>query len=180
MNRCLLLTALTVFLFTGCDKHEPERAPASAKPKAPGKTAAGSSESSAPQPDHKAQSSDPAESAALKALLKGGPAAARETIMDQGRRTKAEANIATLVGYLLVFSATNTGRFPSAAAGLRTLVTKGILQDEALLTDPWGEPIEYKVPASRSKEKFDVFSKGPNKISGDEDDIGNWSLAPEN
>lgn len=112
---------------------------------------------------------------AIIGLLMGGAAVGYSSIMDRGRITKMEGNIATIVSYIQIYTTKNNGSPPSQAAGLRALVTKRILTDEGLLTDPWGEPVEYKVPASRSKDKFDIWSKGPDKITGNEDDIGNWT-----
>ena len=112
---------------------------------------------------------------AIIGLLMGGAAVGYSSIMDRGRITKMKGNIGTLVGYIQTYSVESRGQPPSQAAGLRALVTKRILGDDELLTDPWGEPVEYKVPSSRSKDKFDVWSKGPDKITGNEDDIGNWN-----
>ena len=114
---------------------------------------------------------------AIIGLLMGGVAVGYSSIMDRGRITKMEANIGTLVSYIQIYTTKANGSPPSAAAGLRALVTKRILTDESLLTDPWGEPVEYKTGTNlRAKnEKFEIFSKGPDKIAGNEDDIGNWT-----
>ena len=40
--------------------------------------------------------------------------------------------------------------------------------------DPWGEPYQYRFPGVKNKGSFDLFSKGPDKLEGTEDDIGNW------
>lgn len=89
-------------------------------------------------------------------------------------RTPMERNIGQLSSYIQIYATKNNGRPPSAAAGLRALISKRILTDEGILTDPWGEPVEYELPAIRSRDKFDIFSKGSDKIAGNEDDIGNW------
>ena len=112
---------------------------------------------------------------AIIGLLMGGAAVGYSSIMDRGRITKMEGNIATLVAYIQTYTTKNNGLPPSQAAGLRALVTKRILTDEGILTDPWGEPVEYKYPQSRSKDKFDIWSKGPDNVSGNGDDIGNWN-----
>ena len=108
------------------------------------------------------------------ALLMAGAALGYSRIMDKGREVKMEANIATLESYIQMYTVKNNGEPPSNATGLRALAAKRILSDESLLTDPWGEPVEYKTPAIRSGKKYDVWSKGPDKISGNKDDIGNW------
>jgi general secretion pathway protein G len=43
--------------------------------------------------------------------------------------------------------------------------------------DPWGEPYQYEYPGKNNKGSYDLWSKGPDKQSGTEDDIGNWERA---
>jgi general secretion pathway protein G len=40
--------------------------------------------------------------------------------------------------------------------------------------DPWGEPYQYRCPGVHNKDGYDLWSKGPDKIDGTDDDIGNW------
>ena len=40
--------------------------------------------------------------------------------------------------------------------------------------DPWGEPYQYRYPGIHNKGSYDLYSKGPDKVDGTEDDIGNW------
>lgn len=114
---------------------------------------------------------------AIIGLLMGGVAVGYSSIMDRGRMTKMEGNIGTLISYIQIYTVKHNGSPPTAAAGLRALVTSRILVDEGLLIDPWGEQVEYKVGGNlRNKhEKFEIFSKGPDKIAGNADDIGNWT-----
>ena len=114
---------------------------------------------------------------AIIGLLMGGVAVGYSSIMDRARITKMEANIGTLVSYIQIYTTKRNGSPPSAAAGLQALISSKILTDKDLLTDPWGEPVEYKTGTNlRAKnEKFEIFSKGPDKIAGNEDDIGNWT-----
>lgn len=44
--------------------------------------------------------------------------------------------------------------------------------------DPWGEPLQYAYPGTRNKGGYDLWSKGPDKQSGTEDDVGNWDNTP--
>ena len=76
------------------------------------------------------------------------------------------------------------GDFPSTAEGLAALVTAPAnradrwrgpyLQDSKLPVDPWGEPYQYRYPGVKNKNGFDLWSKGPDKTDGTDDDIGNW------
>jgi general secretion pathway protein G len=111
---------------------------------------------------------------AIIGLLMGGVAVGYSSIMDNARATKAEANIGTISALIQQYSA-RFKRPPPASQGLRALITSGITSDEGLFTDPWDEPVIYKNPGQRSKDRFDVFSKGKDKIEGTDDDIGNWA-----
>ena len=78
------------------------------------------------------------------------------------------------------------GSYPTTAEGLEALVTAPASKAEQwkgpyieakgdkLPLDPWGEPYGYRFPGTKNKSKYDVFSKGPDKVADTEDDIGNW------
>lgn len=78
------------------------------------------------------------------------------------------------------------GDFPSTNEGLAVLINapagkadkwKGPYIDAKggkLPDDPWGEPYGYRYPGTKNKAKYDIFSKGLDKVEGTEDDIGNW------
>lgn len=79
--------------------------------------------------------------------------------------------------------------FPTTADGLQALVAappthssewRGPYFDPPEVPpDPWGEPYQYASPGAHNKETYDVWSKGPDKISGTADDIGNWKSEPK-
>lgn len=76
------------------------------------------------------------------------------------------------------------GDYPTTAEGLQALVTPPAskadrwrgpyLQDGKLPVDTWGEPYQYRYPGTHNKNGYDVWSKGPDKTDGTDDDIGNW------
>ena len=76
------------------------------------------------------------------------------------------------------------GSFPTTAEGLQALVTPPAsraerwrgpyLQDARLPVDPWGETYQYRFPGVKNKNGYDLWSKGPDKTDGTDDDIGNW------
>lgn len=78
------------------------------------------------------------------------------------------------------------GGYPSTAEGLQALVTPPANKADTwkgpyietpggkLPVDPWQEPYIYRFPGVKSKDGYDLFSKGPDKIEGNADDIGNW------
>ncbi|HWB06127.1 MAG TPA: type II secretion system protein GspG [Verrucomicrobiales bacterium] len=112
---------------------------------------------------------------AIIGLLMGGVAVGYRSIMNNGRVTKTQGNIGTIQALIMQYSVKFKGP-PPGSVGLRALITKGITEDEGLFTDPWGNPIMYKVPGTRSGDKFDVYSMGKDGIDGNEDDIGNWEV----
>jgi len=78
------------------------------------------------------------------------------------------------------------GSFPTTAEGLSVLMTApanaaGTWHGPYADTpggkpplDPWGEPYQYRSPGTHNKTGYDLFSKGPDKTEGTDDDIGNW------
>ena len=73
--------------------------------------------------------------------------------------------------------------FPSTAEGLNALVTRpasnsplwgGPYIEGKVPLDPWGEPYHYESPGTHNKESFDLWSSGPDRQTGTEDDIANW------
>jgi len=78
------------------------------------------------------------------------------------------------------------GSYPSTEEGLQALVTappgkadrwRGPYLAEGTkvpLVDPWGEPYQYRCPGVHNKDGYDLWSKGPDKTDGTDDDIGNW------
>jgi general secretion pathway protein G len=77
----------------------------------------------------------------------------------------------------------DTGAFPSTRQGLKALVEqpdnvsnwKGPYLSADALKDTWNISYQYAFPGRHSgMGKFDVWSMGPDKMSGTADDIGNW------
>ncbi len=78
------------------------------------------------------------------------------------------------------------GSYPSTSEGLASLLVAPASGAEnwhgpyveadggKLGLDPWNEPYQYRFPGTHNKNKYDLFSKGPDKTEGTEDDIGNW------
>jgi general secretion pathway protein G len=40
--------------------------------------------------------------------------------------------------------------------------------------DPWGTPYQYEYPSRHGRNYPDVWSMGPDRMSGTDDDVGNW------
>lgn len=49
------------------------------------------------------------------------------------------------------------------------------IEDPTRLKDPWGEDFQYRFPSTvQGEDKYDLWSKGPDKQDGTDDDITNW------
>jgi general secretion pathway protein G len=78
------------------------------------------------------------------------------------------------------------GDYPSTEEGLQALFTAPAGKAERWhgpyvaegtkypILDPWNEPYQYRYPGVHNKGGYDVWSKGPDKQDGTDDDIGNW------
>jgi general secretion pathway protein G len=101
---------------------------------------------------------------------------------EDARLAKATSDVSTLDGVLEHYKL-DTGTYPSTDEGLQALVTNvgnnerwnGPYIKNGLPTDPWGNPYMYRMPGENGQD-YDVFSAGPDKQPGTQDDIGNWNL----
>ncbi len=78
------------------------------------------------------------------------------------------------------------GSDPTTTEGLQAFFTAPVGKEDkwrgpyidisykAMLRDPWNEPYVYRQPGTHNPDGYDLFSKGPDKIAGTADDIGNW------
>ena len=76
------------------------------------------------------------------------------------------------------------GDYPSTSEGLQALITAPASRAEQwhgpyfsepkLPVDPWGEAYVYHYPGVHNPKSYDIYSKGPDKVEGTADDIGNW------
>lgn len=105
--------------------------------------------------------------------------------VGQSADAKVKASVAQIGMFktaLNMFN-TNVGRFPTTEEGLNALIEqpsdasgwKGpYLDSRKLPKDPWGNQYQYAYPASHSND-YDLWSNGPDKQSGTQDDVTNWS-----
>lgn len=77
----------------------------------------------------------------------------------------------------------DTGNFPGSEQGLQALMTapgnianwKGpYLKNPGIRLDPWGGNYVFKSPGSHNPTTYDIYSAGPDRQEGTDDDIGNW------
>ncbi|WGZ93947.1 MAG: type II secretion system major pseudopilin GspG [Candidatus Thiothrix putei] len=100
-------------------------------------------------------------------------------VMGDAQNLKAKKEVGDLKIKLEMYRADN-GVFPPSGA-LGALVTnpgnaprwRQYMKD--LPKDPWGNDYRYLNPGTRGGE-IDVYSIGPDKREGTEDDVGSWQL----
>jgi general secretion pathway protein G len=76
----------------------------------------------------------------------------------------------------------DTGAYPSTSEGLAVLTTAPAAgagswhgpYTDPIAADPWGQPYHYRSPGTHNKTGYDLYSSGPDRTEGTEDDIGNW------
>jgi len=120
---------------------------------------------------------------ALLALLASVVILNVDTFFSGGRAQVAEIWVNQSVKTPLRSFQLHVGRYPTTEEGLQALVDRpsGVEERnwrgpyiEDLPDDPWGNPYRYRHPGENNPRSYDVWSMGPDGVSGTGDDIGNW------
>ncbi|MEN9503831.1 MAG: type secretion system major pseudopilin GspG [Pseudomonadota bacterium] len=102
-------------------------------------------------------------------------------VMGDAQNLKAKKEVGDLKVKLEMFRSEN-GTLPTSGQGLNALVTnpgnapRWRQYMTAVPKDPWGNDYKYLNPGTHNGSEFDVYSSGPDKREGTEDDIGSWLL----
>ena len=105
----------------------------------------------------------------------------KDNVIISGR-VRAAGDVQSISTQLMTYETLN-GFLPTSTQGLLALVEKPTTEPiprkwtrhmADLPIDPWGNGYVPEVPARRSKEKFDLFSAGPDRLANTDDDVGNW------
>ncbi len=122
---------------------------------------------------------------AILGLLVGLAVTNLEGVFGGAQTSTAKLFVSESIKLPLTSYRIHMGDYPSTAEGLQALVTapgnradqwRGpYLEGGKVPVDPWGETYVYRYPGSKNKSSYDIFSKGPDKTEGTQDDIGNWS-----
>lgn len=100
-----------------------------------------------------------------------------------------QAKIKGLEQVAQMYAVDNDGVYPSGNAdtALGLLINPGNDKNgrqrkpymDEIPTDAWGNPLNYEFPPSGNRStpggKPAIWSAGPNKVDGDEDDVTNWN-----
>ncbi|WP_025822714.1 type II secretion system major pseudopilin GspG [Shewanella marina] len=103
---------------------------------------------------------------------------------DKADQQKAVSDIVALESALDMYRLDNSV-YPTTEQGLDALVQKPSISPEPrnyredgyikrLPNDPWGDA--YLLLSPGENGKLDIFSAGPDRQPGTDDDIGNWNL----
>jgi type II secretion system protein G len=96
---------------------------------------------------------------------------------------RAESDIAVIDTMLELYNLDN-GVYPTTEQGLKALFekptippipanwTKKYIMKKPI--DPWKNEYKYCYPGIHNKDKYDIWSIGPDGIDGTDDDICNW------
>lgn len=123
---------------------------------------------------------------AIIGLLAGLAISNSDKIFGSSQEAVAKIFVRDSLRTSLVRYKIELGDYPSTAEGMNALLVapanKGASWRGPYIDspgnkaplDPWGEPYQYRYPGTRNKGGYDLYSKGPDKADGTEDDIGNW------
>ena len=103
---------------------------------------------------------------------------------EQARLTAAQTQISAFGTALDAFEVDN-GYYPKGKDGLNDLLQqprdatswKGPYLKSEIPLDPWGNAYNYECPGKNNPNGYDLYSAGPDKRPGNEDDITSWSQA---
>lgn len=113
--------------------------------------------------------------AAIYTLNRGG-------IIEGAQEDRIKSDIQTISTAMDAYSY-SAGRYPTSEQGIAALIDKPTAAPvpdrwhrtlNELPTDPWKQPYNYRYPATKSKNPYDIYSIGKDGKADTEDDIGNW------
>ena len=105
---------------------------------------------------------------------------------EQARTAAARADIDANIAMALEMYYLDNGIYPTTEQGLQALIRKPdspplpmawngpYLKKNSKLKDPWGEAYVYRCPGENNPKSFDLYSLGPDRQKGGDDDINNW------
>jgi len=101
--------------------------------------------------------------------------------LDVAKESRVDADIQSISTQLRVYEMQNL-RPPTTEQGLQALVTRPGGDPpprrwrqlmSKIPVDPWGVAYKYYWPGKKNAQGFDLFSCGPDRQEGTQDDIGN-------
>ncbi len=123
---------------------------------------------------------------AIIGLLAGLAITNSDRIFGQSQEAVARIFVRDSLKTSLTRYRIDLGDYPATAEGLNALLVapankadrwRGPYADVTggkLPADPWGEAYRFRYPGTKNKGGYDLYSVGPDKTDGTDDDIGNW------
>lgn len=127
---------------------------------------------------------------AIIAVLAGLVSSAANVARKRAYVTESKAMIAALETAVSMYES-DMGVYPSVENLVSDLSTQHIVSgiaygpyiefdsddlndDGTAVIDPWSKAYNYETPGTNNIYSFDIWSDGPDEISGTDDDIKNW------
>jgi general secretion pathway protein G len=116
------------------------------------------------------------------ALLAGSAIYLMGGNLGYAQSVRVKSDIQGLTTQLKLYQAAN-GFLPTTEQGLGALVTRPDSDPkptqwrqllDKIPMDPWQNPYIYENPGKHNQNSFDLYSAGPDRKPGTDDDIGNW------
>lgn len=113
------------------------------------------------------------------AMILGGAIFAMRGIGDAAKLRQVESDFKSFESALAMYKL-NAGSYPSTQQGLMALQNKPsstpiprrwVQVMSKIPNDPWGAPYGYRFPGKKRASEFEMFSKGPDGLEGNEDDL---------
>ena len=119
------------------------------------------------------------------ALLAGSAIYLMGGNLGYAQNVRVKSDIQGIAIELKMYQASN-GFLPTTEQGLQALVSRPDTDPkptqwhqwmDKLPVDPWQNPYVYENPGKHNPNSYDLYSEGPDRKPGTDDDIGNWDSA---
>ena len=95
---------------------------------------------------------------------------------EEARRQAAKADIMGGLALAIDLYEADNGKYPAQLADLikdpgSLIKWRGPYVKKGIAKDPWGSEYVYRAPGTYNKDSYDLFSVGPDRKEGTEDDI---------
>ena len=116
------------------------------------------------------------------ALLAGSAIYMMGGNLGYAQSVRVKSDIQGITTQLKMYQGRN-GFLPTTDQGLQALVTRPDTDPkptqwhrllDKIPLDPWQNPYIYENPGKHNQDSFDLYSAGPDRKPGTDDDIGNW------
>lgn len=116
------------------------------------------------------------------AILASGSIYLLKGQIDSAKDTRVDSDLQA-IGLALQSYESRALRKPTTEQGIKALVEKPTIEPipenyrpfmKDMPKDPWGQEYKYRIPPTKSKDDYDLWSVGPDGQDGTDDDIGNW------